>query len=105
MNNKITYGVYDSILLGGDKCWYCGDVLFPSTKTSDHFWPKSLRGRLKVVCCANCNRLKGHLTPNGFIDLIKSLKLKYPHYQFYQQRFDRMIRATETLWNRVKWSI
>lgn len=97
--------VYESITLGGDKCWYCGEELFPSTKTTDHFWPKIMRGRLKVVCCSNCNHMKGPLTPNGFIDLLYSLKTKHPSYQDWQKRFDRMIHATETLWERVKWSV
>lgn len=73
--------VYTSFTLGSDKCWYCGEVLFPSTSTADHFWPKSMRGRLKVSCCSNCNRMKGNLTSNGFIDLLKSLKKKHPDYQ------------------------
>jgi len=97
--------VYEGKTLGGNKCWYCGDVLFASTSTVDHFWPKSMQGRLKVVCCTNCNRMKGNLTPNGFIALIESLKRKQGKYQPWQKRFDRMIRATQTLWERVKWSV
>ena len=107
--NKIdmkVLSVYESnIPLGGDKCWYCGELLFPSTRTVDHFWPKCMRGRLKVVCCSNCNKMKGRLTPLGFINLLESLKEKYPLYQPWQKKFDRMIRATQTLWERVKWSV
>jgi len=97
--------VYESRKLGNDKCWYCGSDLFTSAKSSDHFYPKQKKGRLKVVCCANCNRMKGNLTPLEFINLLKSLKKKHPDYQPFQKKFDRMIRATESLWNRVKWSI
>jgi len=107
--NKIdmkVLSVYESnIPLGRDKCWYCGELLFPSTRTVDHFWPKCMRGRLKVVCCSNCNKMKGRLTPLGFINLLESLKEKYPLYQPWQKKFDRMIRATQTLWERVKWSV
>jgi hypothetical protein len=49
--------------------------------------------------------MKGNLTPNGFIALITSLKNKHGNYQLWQSRFERMIRATETLWERVKWSV
>ena len=97
--------VYDYASLGDNKCWYCGDVLFPSTKTKDHFWPKSLGGRLKVCCCKNCNALKRNLTPNEFIKLMEKLKNKHPHYAPWQKRFDRIINATETLWEKVKWSV
>jgi len=103
MTDKLS--VYEAKKLGGDKCWYCGDDLFASTKTVDHFWPKSMQGRLKVVCCANCNRMKGSLTPNGFIALINSMKNKHGKYQPWQKRFERMVYATETLWERIKWSI
>ena len=97
--------VYTGKKLGGDKCWYCGDELYRSTRTKDHFWPKCLGGRLLVVCCRNCNKMKKDYTPMGFVELIKHTKKKHPDYQPYQKRFDRMIVATTSLWDRVKHSI
>lgn len=66
--------VYDSWKFGDNSCWYCGENLQPHTKTVDHFWPKSLKGRLKVACCSKCNSLKRNLTPNDFIKLVEKLK-------------------------------
>jgi Zn-finger protein len=97
--------IYDSIKLGGDKCWYCATDLFPSTKTKDHFWPKSLGGRLCVVSCANCNRMKGNFTPVGFVIYLKELKKNNCDKAPFQDKFDRMIVATSSLWDRVKWSL
>ena len=96
--------VYKGITLGGDRCWYCGEHIPAGSyrRTADHFWPKHLGGRLKVRCCKNCNNEKRHLTPNGFIEHLDKLKRTQPHYAL---RFDRMITATSTLWELVKWSI
>jgi len=103
--NYIKLSIYDSKKLGKNKCWYCKCELNQINKTSDHFFPRYMGGRLKVVCCKNCNQEKKDLTPNGFIEHLKKLKNKYPDYQPWQKRFDRMINATQTLWERVKWSI
>ena len=91
--------------LGADKCWYCGDDLFASTKTQDHFYPRSKGGRLMVACCRNCNGMKSDLTPPEFIDEIRILKTKHHPKKEWQSKFDRMIVATETLWDRVSWSV
>lgn len=99
------YNVYETKKLGGDTCWYCGITLIPQIRTMDHFWPKSMRGRIKVSCCLNCNRLKKNLTPNGFVDLLKELKQKSPAKDPQTNIYDRMIFATETLWVKVKHSI
>lgn len=99
------YDVYKPHRFGGDLCWYCGDPLNNINRTTDHFWPKHLKGRIKVWCCANCNRMKGGKTPLQFIEQLKKLKEKHPKYQPYQKRFDRMINATQTLWDRIKWSV
>lgn len=103
--NYSQLSIYDSKKLGNNKCWYCGCELYISTKTTDHFFPKHMGGRLKVVCCKNCNQEKKGLTPNGFIEHLKKLKNKHPDYQPWQKRFNRMINATQTLWERVKWSV
>jgi hypothetical protein len=97
--------IYDSIKLGDDHCWYCGKELYPSTRTQDHFFPKSKGGKLMVSCCENCNLMKGDLTPVEFIDYVRSLKGKHPEYQPWQKKFDRMIQSTESLWESVKWSV
>jgi len=94
----MTINVSLSRKLGGDKCWYCGCKLTPWNKTSDHFWPECLGGRLKVSCCRNCNSLKGTLTPVGFIDMLKLLK---ENGQYNAAKIDRMINATQTLWDRI----
>jgi 5-methylcytosine-specific restriction endonuclease McrA len=86
----------------GDHCWYCGDHFTSWNYTKDHFWPKHMGGRLKVPCCKNCNNEKAHLTPLGFIEKLNKMKTKHPAHV---KRFDRMINATQTLWDRVKWSI
>jgi len=104
LSNKLN--VYEGRTLGNRlKCWYCGNDGFTN---ADHFWPKSMRGRLKVRSCSRCNKIKKNLTPNGFIDYLQSLKLKsksyYKHY-YTDEQLDRMIRATSTLWERVKHTI
>lgn len=88
--------------LGDNRCWYCGEGTNYRTKTADHFYPKSKGGRLKVVCCRNCNTLKADLTPPEFIEHIEHLKIK--HRNIYSAKFNRMINATKTLWERVEWS-
>jgi hypothetical protein len=97
--------IYENRTLGGDHCWYCGDWLFEGIKTKDHFWPKSRGGRLMVRCCKNCNGMKGHMTPLIFIAYVKELKAENPAKQNLFPRFDRIIHATQTLWDRVRWSI
>ena len=97
--------VYESRTLGGKHCWYCGEWLFHGIATADHFWPKSRKGRLKVRCCKNCNGMKGGMLPLYFIGFIQRVKEETPYKQNLHPKFDRMITATQTLWDRVKWSI
>jgi|WetSurMetagenome_2_1015567.scaffolds.fasta_scaffold00003_169 hypothetical protein len=97
--------VYDGKNLGDKSCWYCGEYLFERMKTKDHFWPKKLNGRLTVSCCRNCNGLKSHMTPLAFITFLQELKALNPYKQNLYPKFDRMIHATQTLWDRVKWSV
>lgn len=50
-----------------NKYYYCGQ----SEKcTSDHFFPKSKGGRLKVYACGLCQRTKSNMTPEQFIKYI-----------------------------------
>ena len=108
INYTTCYGqlsIYEGRSIGNfDKCWYCG---VDCKTTADHFWPKSLGGRLKVRACANCNREKKGLTPNGWAKYLKGQRDKFEKTGFKHLviKYDRMITATESLWERVKWSI
>lgn len=98
--------VYESKTLGDKHCWYCGTWLFDGIRTKDHFWPRSRGGRLKVQCCRNCNGMKDHRTPLAFIAFINELKASNTaKYSCFEEGFNRIINATQTLWDRVKWSI
>jgi len=96
-------------ILGNEsKCWYCGCYLSHSNKTTDHFLPKHLGGRLHVYCCKACNKLKKDLTPLEFINKLKNLKNISPMMFLWQNPdykvkpdFDRMINATKTLWDKI----
>lgn len=97
------------------KCWYCGAV---GRTEGDHFYPKSLGGVLKVRSCVPCNREKADLTPLEWLNYLEQLMRncqrsrkgcthgKYikstctPHCSEYA-KFQRMHRATSTLWQRI----
>jgi hypothetical protein len=93
------------------KCWYCGAE---GHTNGDHFYPKSLGGRLKVRSCNACNNEKADLTP---LEWINYLRLKRGRWQRNKVRsledqakyeitkLDRMIRASLTLWIRVRHSV
>lgn len=52
-------------------CFYCGKLTEGSKWTLDHKIPKSRGGRgpdNKVGCCATCNRTKGSMTVEEFLD-------------------------------------
>ena len=106
---RFKYNVYDSIILGQDHCWYCGDDLTNSRfrKTKDHFWPKVLGGRMKVVCCKNCNMEKKSMTPVGYITYLEGKLLAFKHNGMGMliKVYERKIRATKTLWDKCKNSI
>ena len=103
---------YEHHRFGGDLCWYCGVSLTNENRSSDHFWPKHLKGRIKVWACKGCNHLKRGLTPIEFIKLLKATKnvpekmflWQHPDYE-KKPSIDRMINATQTLWDRIKWSL
>jgi len=96
--------VYTSFTLGKNHCWYCGESIPIGSfrRTADHFWPKHLKGRLKVVCCYSCNNEKGGMIPTAWIEHLKYLKTKHHGFQPWQKKFDRSIIATESLWEQVK---
>lgn len=105
--NRIPEGIYSSHILGNKgKCWYCGAE---GRMTKDHFFPKSKDGRLRVYACEVCNKSKGSLTPLQWIfKLQTNLKRQSPESIIGRaniERIARMIRATESLWNKVAWSV
>ena len=56
------------------KCFYCEEKLKYRQITLDHYLPKS-RGGTEVIynlvlCCEDCNRLKGNKTPSNYKELI-----------------------------------
>lgn len=64
------YNIFENRTLGNiKKCWYCGQEGFKMTK--DHYYPKSLGGRLMVRCCHNCNGIKAAKTPIQWIHWIE----------------------------------
>ena len=97
------------------KCWYCGA---DGETTADHFWPKSLGGRLKVRACAWCNRLKADRTPLEWITRIDYMLAKCkagkgckgkdfihsvcPAGCKHRLKLLRMRLATLTLWERCE---
>jgi hypothetical protein len=51
------------------KCYYCGQE---EKCTSDHFYPKSREGRLKVYACKLCQRTKANMLPGEYMDYINN---------------------------------
>jgi hypothetical protein len=104
--------IYNPITLGNKyKCWYCGEDGFTN---ADHFFPKSLGGRIKVRSCIRCNSEKADLTPSGWMDYLRSYIIRLQKNKIKSldefckkeiPRTERMIIATQTLWKRVKWSV
>ena len=98
-----------------NKCWYCGKS---GETVSEHFYPKSKGGRLKVRSCEECDKEKGSKTPEGWIKYIEDQinicggKVS-PCYrgEFIRSRCElgcieykklkRMLRASKTLWERL----
>lgn len=50
-----------------NKCYYCGQE---EKCTSDHFYPKSKGGKLKVYACGLCQRTKADMLPGQYMDYI-----------------------------------
>jgi 5-methylcytosine-specific restriction endonuclease McrA len=59
------------------QCYYCRDPLDDTNRTKDHIVPKSKGGILskknKVFACRKCNRNKGDLTLQEWLDKLNSL--------------------------------
>lgn len=94
-----------------EKCWYCGSE---GPTTGDHFYPKSLGGRLKVRSCISCNNQKADLTPLEWMNYLRLVRNRWSRnrVKFLEEqakaeiiKIDRMIRATLTLWLRVRHSV
>lgn len=96
--------VFENWILGGDHCWYCAKYIpFHSPeRTMDHFWPRSRKGQLRVACCRDCNVLKKAMLPHQFLAMLKRKKQYEPENA---AKYSRMITATKSLWELVKWSV
>jgi 5-methylcytosine-specific restriction endonuclease McrA len=59
------------------QCYYCREFLTDLNRTKDHVIPKSKGGKLskdnKVFACRKCNRNKGDLTIEEWIEKLKAL--------------------------------
>lgn len=57
------------------ECRYCFEPLTYKSVTADHFEPKSKGGLDRkeniVPCCLSCNRMKGSMTANQYMNRIK----------------------------------
>ena len=93
---------YEFKLIKSDTCWYCGVSLNDTNRSEDHFWPAAYGGQLKISCCKACNTLKGNLTPNQFIKLLNELRSQSKENGY---KYSRMIRATSSLWERIKYEV
>jgi hypothetical protein len=84
------------------KCYYCDRLFGPlREKTKDHIIPLSMGGVNKginiVVCCEECNRLKGRYTLYDFINRLQWL-MKHPNKATYtKDEFKTMIKNTLVL--------
>ena len=60
------------------QCYYCKEYLTDLNRTKDHVIPKSKGGKLskdnKVFACRKCNRNKGDLSIEEWIEKLKALK-------------------------------
>lgn len=69
------------------QCFYCRDRLTDENRTRDHLHPKSKGGKLyddnKVYACRTCNKWKGDLTIEEWLNKLKTLKRN---------------KKTETIW-------
>jgi 5-methylcytosine-specific restriction endonuclease McrA len=63
--------------MGMVRCHYCPRPIDVLTFEPDHYMPLELGGGLGldnlVPCCEDCNRLKGAMPPNDFIELMQFL--------------------------------
>lgn len=68
INKDKTYSVFSKKKLGNDEeCFYCDKY----ADTKDHFYPKSLGGKLTVFCCKKCNQDKANLIPKHWLMYIQ----------------------------------
>ena len=51
------------------KCYYCGQK---ERCTSDHFYPKSKGGKLRVYACKLCQQTKSDMLPGQYMDYINN---------------------------------
>lgn len=116
MDERLT--IHTSRMLGNfHKCWYCGKV---GETISEHFYPKSKGGRLRVRACKECDKEKGSMTPEQWIGHIKITIEECEQNKIFTcyrgsfiksvcdpeckelERLKRMLQASSSLWERIK---
>jgi 5-methylcytosine-specific restriction endonuclease McrA len=92
------------------QCYYCKEYLTDLNRTKDHVIPKSKGGKLtkdnKVYACRKCNRNKGDLTIEEWMEKLKTLKLvPKTKKMFHKKEFilPTLYGIVQTLINQERW--
>jgi hypothetical protein len=92
------------------QCYYCIEYLTDFNRTRDHVIPKCKGGKLspdnKVYACKKCNRNKGDLTIEEWIEKLKALKLTPKTKRMFYKReiiLPVLYSIVQTLINEEKW--
>ena len=92
------------------QCYYCNEYLNDLNRTKDHVIPKSKGGKLtkdnKVYACRRCNRSKGDLTIEEWIEKLKNLPCIPKTKKMFAKKFlilPVLYGIIQTLINEEKW--
>jgi CRISPR/Cas system Type II protein with McrA/HNH and RuvC-like nuclease domain len=92
------------------QCYYCREYLTDLNRTKDHVIPKSKGGKLskdnKVFACRKCNRNKGDLTIEEWIEKLKVLKCTPKTKKMFGKKLiilPTLYGIIETLINQERW--
>jgi len=92
------------------QCYYCREYLTDLNRTRDHVIPKSKGGKLskdnKVYACKKCNRNKGDLSIEEWIERLKVLKCTPKTKKMFNKKFlilPILYGIVQTLINEEKW--
>lgn len=92
------------------QCYYCREYLTDLNRTKDHVIPKSKGGKLtkdnKVYACRKCNRNKGDLTIEEWIEKLKALKCTPKTKKMFNKKFlilPILYGIVQTLINQERW--
>ena len=87
------------------QCYYCRESLNNTTTTKDHIYPKSKGGILskknKLFACKKCNRSKGDLTLEEWLEKLTNLK-RSPKTEKMWIKKDRIIPILHLLIEQLK---